>query len=114
MKGTSVIDTVAVDAASRGTDGRLMVPVGGIAHAGARGISRVELQMDDGPWQEARLRRPSPHHLDRLARDLPFSPGEHHLTVRCVDGQRSAQSLERRPPHPTAPAAYMQGRTCRA
>ena len=32
--------------------------IGGIAHAGARGISRVELQMDAGPWQGAQLRTP--------------------------------------------------------
>jgi DMSO/TMAO reductase YedYZ molybdopterin-dependent catalytic subunit len=25
-------------------------PVGGIAHAGARGISKVELQVDEGSW----------------------------------------------------------------
>lgn len=113
MKGTSVIDTVAVDAASRGTDGRLMVPVGGIAHAGARGISRVELQMDDGPWQEARLRGPiSPTTWTVWRADLPFTPGEHRLTVRCVDGGGEAQSIERRPPHPNgASGLYSKGAT---
>src|SRR6185436_18929086 len=58
MKSTSVIDTVAVEAATRGSDGALVVPVGGIAHAGARGIQRVEVQLDGGRWQEARLRHP--------------------------------------------------------
>ena len=35
---------------SRRTD---LVPVGGIAHAGARGISKVEVQVDEGEWQTA-------------------------------------------------------------
>jgi hypothetical protein len=37
-------------------DHRRLVPIGGIANASARGISKVELQVDDGPWQEAALR----------------------------------------------------------
>jgi hypothetical protein len=102
MKATSVIDTVAVEAATRGADGRVLVPVGGIAHAGARGISKVEVQMDDGPWQEARLRHPiSPTTWTVWRADVPFTPGAHHLTVRCVDGQGTAQSIDRRPPHPS-------------
>ena len=102
MKATSVIDTVAVNAATRGGDGRFLVPVGGIAHAGARGISKVEVQVDDGPWQEARLRHPiSPTTWTIWRADLPFSAGEHHLTVRCLDGEGNPQSLDRRPPHPS-------------
>ena len=46
MKATSVIDTVAVDMTIINADRRRLVPIGGIAHAGARGISKVELQVD--------------------------------------------------------------------
>ncbi|HEX5042302.1 MAG TPA: molybdopterin-dependent oxidoreductase [Candidatus Polarisedimenticolaceae bacterium] len=102
MRATSVIDSVAVEAATRGEDGRVLVPVGGFAHAGARGISKVEVQMDDGPWQEARLRHPiSPTTWTIWRADLSFTPGAHRLTVRCVDGQGEAQSIDRRPPHPS-------------
>ena len=102
MKSTSVIDTVAVDAATRAPDGAMVVPVGGIAHAGARGIQRVEVQLDEGPWQEARLRQPiSPTTWTLWRVDLPITAGTHHLTVRCVDGQGAAQILDRRPPHPS-------------
>ena len=50
---TSVIDTVGDErpAASRR---QTHVPVGGIADAGARGISKVEVQVDDGPWERGR------------------------------------------------------------
>ena len=54
---TSVIDTVATsDLIHRA--GQTYVPVGGIADAGSRGISRVEVQVDGGPWQAAELRPP--------------------------------------------------------
>src|SRR4029077_6907086 len=51
MHATSVIDTVAVDMTIIGAERNKLVPIGGIAHAGARGISKVEVQMDDGPWE---------------------------------------------------------------
>jgi len=35
-----------------------VIPIGGIAHAGARGVSKVEVQVDGGEWREARLRAP--------------------------------------------------------
>ena len=54
VKATSVIDTVAVDNIVE-RDGQMLVPVGGIAFAGARGISKVEVQVDSGPWEEAML-----------------------------------------------------------
>ena len=58
MKATSVIDTVSVNMMFSEADATSLIPVGGIAHAGARGISRVEVQVDGGPWNEARLRAP--------------------------------------------------------
>jgi DMSO/TMAO reductase YedYZ molybdopterin-dependent catalytic subunit len=57
VKATSVIDTIAGHAAYE-SGGRMLVPVGGIAFAGARGISQVEVRVDGGPWREARLRAP--------------------------------------------------------
>jgi hypothetical protein len=56
-KTTSVIDTVAVNAPVKG-GGKMLIPVGGIAYSGARGISKVEVRVDNGPWEEARLRAP--------------------------------------------------------
>jgi hypothetical protein len=59
MKATSVIDTVAVDMMIAQANARTLVPIGGIAHAGARGISKVEVQVDGGEWREAQLRTPA-------------------------------------------------------
>ncbi len=53
VKTTSVIDNIEVEA----SDGEMMLS-GGIAYAGARGISKVELQVDEGDWNEVELRLP--------------------------------------------------------
>ena len=92
MHATSVIDTVAVDMTIIGADRRKLVPIGGIAHAGARGISKVEVQMDGGPWEQAELRTS----LSQLTWVIwkyawPFQPGEHTFTVRCYEGDGSPQ-----------------------
>ena len=55
--------------------------------AGARGISQVELQIDNGPWQEAALRTPLSGLTWVLWRyDGPFQAGAPRFTVRCYDG----------------------------
>jgi DMSO/TMAO reductase YedYZ molybdopterin-dependent catalytic subunit len=101
MKATSVIDTVAVDMMIGQATGDTLVPVGGIAHAGARGISMVEVQIDGGDWQKAQLRTPLSDLTWVVWRyDWPFKKGKHTFTVRCVDGKGRAQIIEEAPPHP--------------
>jgi len=79
-----------------------LIPVGGIAHAGARGISKVEVRVDNGPWNEARLRAPLSDLTWVIWRyDWPFQPGQHTLTVRCYDGKGALQISEMAPPHPS-------------
>jgi hypothetical protein len=88
---------MAIDAAP-GT----AVPIGGIAHAGARGISRVEVRVDDGPWHDAALRPPLSELTWVLWRyDWPLEPGEHSFAVRAVDGDGVAQIEEKSPVHPS-------------
>jgi hypothetical protein len=58
MKAVSVIDAISIETARTNTDGLTVVPIGGIAHAGAHGISKVELKADDKPWRPAQLRTP--------------------------------------------------------
>jgi DMSO/TMAO reductase YedYZ molybdopterin-dependent catalytic subunit len=101
MHATSVIDTVAVDMTIIGADRRKLVPIGGIAHAGARGISKVEVQVDRGPWELTELRTP----LSQLTwaiwkYDWPFQPGNHTFAVRCYEGNGALQIAT---PSPAAP-----------
>jgi DMSO/TMAO reductase YedYZ molybdopterin-dependent catalytic subunit len=102
MKATSVIDTIAVDMTIINADKQKLVPVGGIAHAGARGISKVEVRVDDGPWQAAAIRTPLSQTTWVLWRyDWPFQPGKHNFTVRCYDGSDAPQIVEAMPPAPS-------------
>jgi hypothetical protein len=101
IHSTSVIDTVAVDMTIIGPDHRKLVPIGGIAHAGSRGISKVEVQVDGGPWQQAQIRTP----LSQLTwviwrHDWPFQSGNHTFTVRCYDGDGTAQIVTPSLPEP--------------
>lgn len=98
VQATSVIDTVDVGSVTRQPGKPPRIPVGGIAYAGDRGISRVELRADDGPWEPARLRQPISGETWVIWRwEWPFTPGEHVLTVRCTDGKGSHQVEARTP-----------------
>lgn len=101
MQTTSVIDTIATDAISR-REGQFFVPVGGIAHAGARGISKVEVSVDDGEWQEALLRTPLSDTTWVIWRfDWPFEEGDHTFRVRTYDGNGTRQSEQSRGARPS-------------
>jgi len=101
MHATSVIDTVAVDMTIIGANRNKVVPIGGIAHAGARGISKVEVQMDEGPWEEAELRAPlSPLTWVIWKYNWPFQSGKHTFTVRCYEGNGTPQIATPSPAEP--------------
>jgi hypothetical protein len=88
---TSVIDTVAVEDAFE-ADGTVFVPIGGIAWAGARGLSAVEVRVDEGAWQPAALRAPISDRTWQIWRyDWPFSPGQHTFEVRCAEADGTPQ-----------------------
>jgi DMSO/TMAO reductase YedYZ molybdopterin-dependent catalytic subunit len=102
MKATSVIDTVAMNMMIGQATRETLVPVGGIAHAGARGISKVEVRVDDGEWREAQLRSPLSGLTWVIWRyNWPFQKGKHTLTVRCFEGDGRPQIVEEAPPHPS-------------
>ncbi len=101
-RATSVIDTIGVGMMVIQADQAMRIPIGGIAHAGTRGISRVEVRVDDGPWQQARLREPiSPTTWVIWRFDWPFQPGEHTFTVRCFEGDGTPQIEARSPIRPS-------------
>ena len=81
-----MIDTVAVDHIVE-KDGQRYIPVGGIAFAGDREISKVEVRVDNGPWAEAQLRSPLSDTTWVIWRfEWPFQVGDHTFEVRCYDG----------------------------
>jgi DMSO/TMAO reductase YedYZ molybdopterin-dependent catalytic subunit len=90
---TSVIDNVAVGEID---PERQTVPIGGIAYAGARGISQVEVQVDDEAWQAAKLRIPplSPLTWVQWRYDWPAHSGRHVARVRAYDGNGDLQILK--------------------
>jgi DMSO/TMAO reductase YedYZ molybdopterin-dependent catalytic subunit len=75
--------------------------VAGVAWAQTRGISRVEVQVDDGPWQEARLSEEVGADTWRQwVHEWDATPGSHDLRVRATDGTGETQTAERQPPRP--------------
>jgi DMSO/TMAO reductase YedYZ molybdopterin-dependent catalytic subunit len=99
----SVIDTVAKTAEANGK-----VPIGGIAWAGDRGIRKVEVQVDDGPWTAAQLRTPPLSKLTwvQWRYDWPVVPGRHTFTVRATDGTGTLQTAATADTFPDGATGY--------
>ncbi|KIF01484.1 molybdopterin-binding oxidoreductase, partial [Streptomyces sp. RSD-27] len=73
------------------------VAVAGVAWAQHRGISRVEVRADGGPWHEARLGAADGNDTWRQwLWPWEAAPGEHTLEVRATDGRGQVQTPERR------------------
>ncbi|HEX7744279.1 MAG TPA: molybdopterin-dependent oxidoreductase [Micromonosporaceae bacterium] len=74
------------------------VTVGGVAWAQHRGIERVEVRVDGGPWQPATLARSvSIDTWVQWSWRWPAPAGEHTLQVRATDATGAVQ-VERRSP----------------
>lgn len=72
------------------------VTLGGVAWAQQRGITAVEVQIDDGPWQQAQLGASYSKDTWRLW-SFPWravDPGSHRVTVRATDGEGVVQTSE--------------------
>ena len=103
VKTQSRIDVPAPDA---------VIPVGrtaiaGVAWAQHRGISRVEVQVDDSPWREARLA--GELHVDTWRQwvvDWNATPGAHRIRVRAADGTGEVQTAVVAPPAPDGATGY--------
>jgi hypothetical protein len=97
IKTESRIDTPR--ARNRLTAGQ--VTVAGVAWAQHKGIQRVEVRVDGGPWQQATL-------AETVSADTwvqwswPWlaTPGDHTLQVRATDATGAVQTEERRPVEP--------------
>jgi hypothetical protein len=83
------------------------VPIAGVAWAPDRGIERVEVRVDDGPWLEAELG-------DALSVDTwrqwlvrwPATSGRHGIEVRATDGTGDTQTDDQAPPAPSGATGW--------
>ncbi|MFJ6793769.1 molybdopterin-dependent oxidoreductase [Streptomyces sp. NPDC091268] len=72
------------------------VTIAGVAWAQHRGITRVDVRIDDGPWQDADL---APQATVDTWRQWSYrwnaAPGGHTITVRATDGTGTLQTEQR-------------------
>ena len=77
------------------------VEIGGVAWAPDRGITRVEVRIDDGAWQAARISRPiSKATWVQWALAWTATTGPHSLEARATDGTGDVQTDQRSDPAP--------------
>lgn len=83
------------------------IPVAGIAWAPDRGVSRVEVQVDDGAWNVAELSDPiSDATWVQFVYDWLATQGDHVLRVRATDGTGQTQTADVSPPPPDGARGY--------
>lgn len=106
VKTASRIDVAGDDAsASVGEDAW----IAGVAWAGERGISKVEVSTDGGEsWAEAQLKKPLSQYSWRqwAYRWTPGGAGDVVVMCRATDGDGETQSAEPVPPHPNGASGF--------
>jgi DMSO/TMAO reductase YedYZ molybdopterin-dependent catalytic subunit len=96
-----------------------IVPVGRLRTAGVawgpdRGISRVEVRVDEGPWQDATLSDPlGTATWVQWVAEVEVPEGRHHIQVRAYDGDGARQLPGPRPVLPDGAEGWHR-RTVRA
>lgn len=86
------------------------VPIAGIAFAGDKGISKVELSMDGGNnWEEVKIKKPlaSANTWALWATEWnPPSEGRYNVSVRAFDGNGNMQPVGFQKPFPDGSSGY--------
>ena len=83
------------------------VNVAGVAWAQRRGIKRVEVRVDGGPWQQARLATvPNIDTWVQWVWEWEAVPGDHRLEVRATDTAGIAQTEKRADVLPDGATGY--------
>ena len=78
------------------------VIVAGVAWAQTTGISKVEVQVDDGPWQDAELAETvGPDTWRQWVYEWTAEPGDYELRVRATDADGRVQTDKDVPPFPS-------------
>lgn len=86
------------------------VVLGGTAWAQTRGISRVQVQIDDGPWEDAQLAAEASLDTWRQWRFVwkDAAPGMHAASVRAYDAQGKMQTREKANPVPNGASGWQR------
>jgi DMSO/TMAO reductase YedYZ molybdopterin-dependent catalytic subunit len=83
------------------------VVVAGVAWAQHRGVSKVEVRVDDGPWQVATLASTLSIDTWRLwSWNWNATPGEHMLSVRATDNGGETQTEAEADPAPNGASGW--------
>ena len=102
--------TSSSSSSSSSSSGRTTT-VGGIAFAGTRGISKVQVSLDNGlTWKDASIKEPlSPYSWVMWAAELNIpteQKKEYKLTVRAIDKTGNVQTSAIREPFPDGSTGY--------
>jgi DMSO/TMAO reductase YedYZ molybdopterin-dependent catalytic subunit len=82
-------------------------PVAGVAWAQHKGIDAVEVQVDNGPWQQARLAAvPDIDCWRQWVFDWDATPGTHQIQARATDARGYTQTPLQAPPVPNGASGY--------
>lgn len=93
--------------AAFGTVDAGQVTVAGVAWAQRRGVARVEVQVDEEPWQEATLA--AEYSIDTWRQWVwrwQATPGNHTLRVRATDRTGATQTATRAAPFPNGATGW--------
>ncbi|WGZ78945.1 molybdopterin-dependent oxidoreductase [Arthrobacter sp. EM1] len=83
------------------------VAIGGTAWAQTRGITKVEVQIDNGPWIEATLAgEASLISWRQWSLDWEATPGPHYIKARATDGLGEVQTDKRADPVPDGASGW--------
>jgi len=83
------------------------IPVAGVAWAQHKGIAAVEVQVDSGPWNEARLAAvPGIDTWRQWVWDWDATQGGHTLQVRATDATGYTQTAVQEDPEPNGATGY--------
>ena len=83
------------------------VAIGGTAWAQTRGITKVEVQIDNGPWTEATLSdEASLITWRQWSFDWEATPGPHYIKARATDGTGEVQTDKRADPVPDGASGW--------
>ncbi|MCP3913611.1 MAG: molybdopterin-dependent oxidoreductase [Actinomycetia bacterium] len=84
-----------------------VTPIAGVAWAPSRGIDRVEVQVDDGPWVEALMSESIGDGAWRQWMvDWNATPGQHQIRCRATDSTETTQPQDRSTPAPSGATGW--------